>query len=154
MNFPLGNRRGITPIISVILLLMMTIAIAGLAYTWLQGLQTTIEESTENTTTRMLGEMNVELRLDGASGSPISGSGYCNATVYVRNKGTERADNLQLYVNDLMVVGGNITSLSPGSTVSWAYVNSSTLNVTNNTFHKFKIVSDETEASESIKVLC
>lgn len=37
-------RKGITPIIAVVLLLMMTVAAAGLAYTWVIGVQTSIQE--------------------------------------------------------------------------------------------------------------
>lgn len=33
-------RKGITPVIATVLLLMMTVAAAGLAYTWVMGIQT------------------------------------------------------------------------------------------------------------------
>lgn len=41
------ERKGITPIIAVVLLLMMTVASAGLAWAWLQSMQTSTQEKME-----------------------------------------------------------------------------------------------------------
>lgn len=51
------NNRGITPIISVILLLMMTVGIAGFAWVWLQSVTTGIMDTTKNMTDAQLQQM-------------------------------------------------------------------------------------------------
>jgi len=38
------NRKGITPVISVVLLLMMTVAVAGIAWFWITGMTDTLLE--------------------------------------------------------------------------------------------------------------
>ncbi len=52
-----ANRRGITPIISVILLLMMTVGISGAAWYWMQGLTASIMDTTKNMTEKQLAQM-------------------------------------------------------------------------------------------------
>ena len=156
---PTLNRKGITPIISVILLLMMVIAIAGIAYTWLQGMQETIQTSTANSSERLLGEMNVQLRIDGVGvdATVDVGGGICNATVYFRNKGTEKAQNLRLFVDDVYATDATaqVSTLNPGTSAYFNASNSTKLeDITNNSYHKFKVASDETEAEEIAKVLC
>lgn len=37
------NRKGITPVIAIVLLLMMTVAAAGLAYSWIMSMQETAQ---------------------------------------------------------------------------------------------------------------
>jgi len=39
-----SKRKGITPVIAIVLLLMMTVAAAGMAYVWIMGLQEDIQE--------------------------------------------------------------------------------------------------------------
>ncbi len=51
------NTRGITPIISVILLLMMTVAVAGLAWVWLQGMTSSVMDTTGNMTQTQMKQM-------------------------------------------------------------------------------------------------
>ena len=118
----LYNTKGITPIIAVILLLMMTIAIAGLAYSWLQTTQQTIQSSTENTTAALLGSLKVHLKVEGYNITCTQSAGQ-HIRVYGRNAGTEPAKNLQLYVDDALVAGASNTTLNPGTTTSWLISN-------------------------------
>ena len=41
-----SRRKGITPVIAIVLLLMMTVAAAGMAYVWIMSLQEDIAEDT------------------------------------------------------------------------------------------------------------
>ncbi len=50
MYMPIGNgssRHGITPVVSIVLLLMMTVALAGAAYSWFNQIQTDIQTDAE-----------------------------------------------------------------------------------------------------------
>ena len=143
---------------------MMTIAVAGLAYTWLGGLQSSIQTSTENRTTRMLGNLNVDLKLDSAEFSVCDNatneSG--NVSVFFRNSGTEAANNLQLYIGDAFISGATLSSLAAGSSGNFSgnititssplsgLVDKSWVNLTKT----FRIESDETSAEESFKLTC
>jgi len=55
------NSRAITPVISVVLLLMMTVAIAGIAWFWLQGMTERILNATEETAEVQLGQLTFDL---------------------------------------------------------------------------------------------
>lgn len=154
------NRKGITPIIAVILLLMMTIAIAGLAYTWLQRMQTSIQTSSENTTTTLLAGLKVNLKIEGYNTTCYSN--LVQVRIYGRNAGTESAHNVNLYTNDALT---NITpnsSLNPGVTTSWGgNQGSGTILVSGDTCTNwigktktFKLTSDETSAEKSFTLAC
>jgi len=157
------NKRAITPIISIILLLMVTIAIAGLAYTWLQRMQTTIQTTSENTSTRLLEGMNVDLKIDGYSlecNGTINGD--LNLTFYVRNSGTQTANNLQLYVDNVYQPGMSTSSVSTGAKHNFTYIydEEGVLGVAGNctdwenVSRTVTFVSDETTAEKSIEFVC
>ncbi len=163
------NTKGITPIIAVILLLMMTIAIAGLAYTWLQRTQATIQSSTENTTTTLLGGLKVNLKVEGYNSTCVMG-GLAGAPTaadraapnisirfYGRNAGTEPAHNVLLYVDDALLNSSVNSSLNPGVTTSWGpLVVSSNDNCSTwvNKTKVIKIASDESSAEKSFTFTC
>src|SRR3990167_8221256 len=126
------NSKGITPIIAVILLLMMTIAIAGLAYTWLQRTQATIQTSTENTTLTLLAGLKVNLKVEGYNSTCVMGglagvpvandrpNPNVSIRIYGRNAGTEPAHNVLLYVDDSLLPNVTLnSSLNPGVTTNW-----------------------------------
>ncbi|MFO7872649.1 MAG: archaellin/type IV pilin N-terminal domain-containing protein [Candidatus Undinarchaeales archaeon] len=146
----LFNNKGITPVISVILLLMMTISIAGLAYTWLQRTQASIETSTENTTERLLGSLKVQLRVEGYNLGCNAGSS--NLTISVRNAGTEKAKNLQVYIDDAIQTGMTNSSLDPGTIINF----NATVDCTNyvNSTKTIKITSDESTAEKTFSFTC
>src|SRR3989338_7036496 len=159
MDFML-NRKGITPIIAVILLLMMTIAIAGLAYTWLQRTQTTIQTSTENTTSTLLSGLKVNLKVDGYNITCTQTNGK-HIRIYGRNAGTEQAKNLQLYVDDALVSGASNASLNSGVSTTWLLTNQSSGSGGSqacadwiNRTRTIKLSSDEATAEKSFTFLC
>ena len=148
------NSKGITPIIAVILLLMMTIAIAGLAYTWLQRTQTAIQTSTENTTATLLAGLKVTLKVDGFNTTCTASSSVASVRIYGRNAGTEAAKNIQLYVDNALT---NITSnstLSPGVTTSWLVGSGDACSSWINRTRVVKMSSDETSAERSFTFTC
>ena len=152
----ISNRKGITPIISVILLLMMTIAIAGLAYTWLQRMQTSVTNQTEASTTRMLQGMNIQLRVDSVQLWNCSGDD-ANATIYFRNTGGTAANNLQLYVGGKYIVGGNMTKMDAGASENFSYEwvpGLEDVKDWNNTYRAVKIASDEGVFESNWKFIC
>jgi len=154
MKHPLNNK-GITPIISVILLLMMTIAVAGLAYTWLQGLQGSVQTSTENRTEALLGDIHVSLKLDSAELMNCTGN-KANVSVHFRNSGTHAANNVQLFVDNRHINSANKTILAAGATANFTYTDVSGLkNVAwVNTTRTFRIESDEASVENTYGLVC
>ena len=148
------NTKGITPIIAVILLLMMTIAIAGLAYTWLQRTQVAIQSGVENTTTTLLGGLKVNLKVEGYNTTCTAASSVVSVRVYGRNAGTEPAKNLQLYVADGLLSGASNTTLNPGVTTSWLAASGEACSTWINKTRVVKISSDETSAEKSFTFTC
>lgn len=60
----MGSRKGITPVIALVLLLMMTVAAAGMAYVWFMSVQeetqTTVQESLSERTGQMAGAVTID----------------------------------------------------------------------------------------------
>jgi len=136
---------------------MITIAVAGLAYTWLQGLQSSIQTSTENRTGRMIVNLNVELRIDNAElRSCNETDNTANVTVYYRNSGTEAATNVLLFVNDKIISGANDTSLPAGSTANFTGPGIAGLADVSwiNTTRTFRIESDAATVEDSFGLTC
>lgn len=113
------NKKGITPIIAVILLLMMTIAIGGLGYVWIQRLQTSVQTGTENTTTQFTTGAKVQLSIDGYNSTCTAATSLVSVRIYGRNAGTEPAHNIQLYADNALTNITSNSSLNPGVTTSW-----------------------------------
>jgi len=158
MTKTFSNRKGITPIISVILLLMMTIAIAGLAYSWLQKMQTSISISTENKTTELLGGMKMDLKIDGYF---LNCSTASNLTMfYVRNAGADTSTNLRLYVDDQFFTNGtrgtnsSYARIDPGTTITFAVNATDGCHYFNETSRTIKVVSDEASVEKAFVFKC
>jgi len=154
----LQNRKGITPIISVILLLMMTIAIAGLAYSWLQKMQGSIETSTENRTIELLSGLKMDLKIDGYF---LNCSTASNLSIfYVRNAGAGTATNLRIYLDDQFFQNGtsgtnsSYVKLDPGTTITFAVNATDGCHFFNETSRTVKVVSDETSVEKAFVFKC
>lgn len=152
------NKKAITPIISVILLLMMTIAIAGLAYSWLQKMQTSIEVSTENRTAELLGSLQMDLKIDGYYLNCTAGSNL--TTFYVRNAGGNIATNLRIFIDDQYFVNGtsgtnsSIAQLDGGTSKNFAINATGGCGFFNQTSRTVKVVSDETSVEKVFTFKC
>jgi flagellin-like protein len=85
--------RGVSEVIAIILILMITISLAGLAYmfmsTTMSDTTTAASSTVSSTTNTMLKSFRVESIHDN--------------TVYIRNTGTADLYNVSVYVNDTPV---------------------------------------------------
>ncbi len=155
----LKNNKGITPIIAVILLLMMTIAIGGLAYVWIQRLSSTVQSGTENTSTQFLATSKVRLAIDGYNSTCMATAGTTSNNIslrfYGRNAGTEPARNVLLYVDDAL---SNVTvnsSIGAGVATSWGYpFFGDNCSVWVNKTRVIRLASDETSVERSFTFKC
>ena len=99
------NKKGITPIISVILLLMMSVAVAGIAWFWLQSMTQKVMSQTEQGTDTSLKTMAAPLQVYGSSCS-ISAQ---TVSVALYNPGSSSATVTG------MVIGGLVNSTVTGT---------------------------------------
>lgn len=98
-------RKGITPVIAVILLLLITISIVGIAFTFFQ-------RTTEAATTT--GSRQIEQQVS-QIGTQFAIDGVDKNRVYIRNIGTSPLSNLKFYVNNVDVNYTGPASLAPNS---------------------------------------
>ena len=85
-----GNTKGITPIIAIILLMMITIALAGFTYIWLQGVFKTSSNNTKTQLEQQQRSMMKTIRIDSAT----SGTGE----LAIRNTGSESITSNEIAV--------------------------------------------------------
>jgi flagellin-like protein len=122
------GRRGVSPVIATLLLIVIAVAASVLVYMWVVGYATQMRPAAPETTERLMIEAGKLFREAAASDN-------VNATLYVRNVGgspvyiataylltpaydaidvalaTVPGGDSEIYVNH---VGANITSLDPG----------------------------------------
>ncbi|HIJ98903.1 TPA: hypothetical protein H1005_03080, partial [archaeon] len=103
LNFEARHRKGVTPIIAVILLLMMTIAIAGLSYVFIQRYQSNLQSTTENVTKRSEQAFKVNLKVEGYNTTCGNASSWVLVRINVRNSGAEPARNVQLFIDYALI---------------------------------------------------
>jgi len=101
---PIINKRGITPIISVILLLMMTVGIAGFTWVWLQSVTGGIMDTTKNMTDQQLQQMMTRVEfVDYAL--ECNSTHILNITLLMYNQGGTTAD-----LRTVLVDGNKVTA--------------------------------------------
>lgn len=118
--------KGISAVIAVVLILMITIAIAALAYTWFTGVFTsvsgTIGTAAETATQNIAGQ----LTIDAASFAPTNA-----VRIGIRNTGSGDLDlaTLTIYINDISatIPTGNLTvaKLTQGNSTTFTAINTS-----------------------------
>lgn len=86
-------RKGVTPVVAVILLLLITVAIVGFAFTFLQRTVTTAAERGQNQTGELGAAVGESFRIENAAGS----------SVVVRNTGIAALNtaSLSVYINNV-----------------------------------------------------
>jgi flagellin-like protein len=77
-------RKGITPVIAVVLLMLITLSIVGFAYVWFNQTTSDIGSSVTNTTESELAKMNKKIRIESC--------GVSANTVTIRNTGSQSVD--------------------------------------------------------------
>lgn len=91
--------KGQEEIITIILLVMIVLAVASLAYMWITGMFTSLVDFVGNAITQTSGSMATQFRLENAVYDPILNELY----VTVRNVGSQNFDSTRtaFYVNDV-----------------------------------------------------
>ena len=115
------SKKGISPIIAIVLLLMMTIAIGGLAYTFIQRFQTNLETTAENQSSENIKTFKANVKIDGynTSCSGNDSTPWLSIRVAVRNAGTQPVTNAQLIVDDQLIQGASNATLGAGVATSY-----------------------------------
>ncbi len=88
--------KGITPVIALILLLLITISLVGFAFIFFNRLMKSVTESTESEIENQLTMQAKKIKIDNIAKNPS------NTTIYVRNIGTAliNSSELTVYLND------------------------------------------------------
>jgi len=79
------TKKGITPIIAIILLLMMTVAVAGAAFFWLSRIQNQLQGGVESFQGTVLTQ--VAYKVDVVDADWVNASGDENLTIFLQNTG-------------------------------------------------------------------
>ena len=100
--------KGITPIIAIILLLLITISMVGFTFLWFGRLQEQLTSSISNETSQSLREQGTSARIeviDAAPGGGASASNY-SGTFVLRNTGTQvlQLSEVSVFVNSTILV--------------------------------------------------
>ncbi|MEM4714082.1 MAG: archaellin/type IV pilin N-terminal domain-containing protein [Candidatus Nanoarchaeia archaeon] len=82
------NKKGITPIIAIILLLMMTVAVAGAAFFWLSRIQSQLQGGIESYQGTMMTQ--VASKVDVIAANYKNESGQENLTIIFQNTGNTK----------------------------------------------------------------
>ena len=111
------DKKAISPVISIILLVAIAIGIIATAYSWLSGIQRPTQETGSELAGRQTLELAGQLKIES-----IYANTSGNSTIYIRNVGSIYLSNFSLYidgnldktVNIGLEVGelGNITTSS------------------------------------------
>ncbi|OGI12204.1 hypothetical protein A3K64_02635 [Candidatus Micrarchaeota archaeon RBG_16_36_9] len=116
--------KGVSAIIAIVLLVMITISLAGLAWLWIFNLSTVLENTVTNTTRRATENMGMQARIQVARFYPIR---WVNATIL--NTGTVDIDlsKLGIFIDDVLTINyvPNTSKIMPGGM--------ETINITNTT---------------------
>lgn len=110
------QRKGLTPIIAVVLLLLMTVAAAGLAYQFVTGTQSDVQEKVKSNVDSQLSASDYAFIIENVG---KSGTGHA---ITIRNTGKAAitASDLSLYIDGASVAHGLTGSIAAGSTTTTA----------------------------------
>ncbi len=110
------NNRAITPIISVVLLLMMTVGISGFAWVWLQSVTGGIMDTTKNMTDKQIEQMLTSMEI-ADYGVTCNATHVQNVTFLIYNRGSTKIDLRTVLVGGAKVPSGDLAltpALQPG----------------------------------------
>ena len=91
-------RKGITPVISVVLLLMITVALVGFAFVWFQGIWQNVADTTGTGITTQVDIMNTRVAIENINS--------VTNKITIRNTGSVNVatNSLSFYINNEPVV--------------------------------------------------
>jgi flagellin-like protein len=98
-------QKGISPVIATILLLLITVAIVGIGFTFFSRMQQTTQESVEKETQQKTAAMSFTFLIDSISQN----------IVYIRNTGARSITDLSFYADGAPVGYTGPAALEPGS---------------------------------------
>ncbi|NOR85178.1 hypothetical protein GQ473_03595 [archaeon] len=143
-NYIKMNRKGITPIIAIVLLLMMTVAAFGMTFVWVQKTQGEIQQGVSDDITNMMGKNAAQFGIESVyeDGNEIS--------VIIRNTGTYtfvNGDVFNVYVDGQAValtVAALAVDLAPKGTVTFTTtVVTPWANIQDTNTHEIKVISPQ-----------
>lgn len=145
------TKKGITAVVAIVLLLMMTVAAAGLAYMWISSMQTDTQQKTTQQLNAQQQQMQGAFNVESVWGGPAPG----NMVFSVRNTGTTAinfgAPGLKFYVNGVLTATpatlSGVGILEPGR-ASTAAITTTTVFPTAGGAATLKIVSAEGVTAE------
>ncbi len=110
-----SKRKGITPVIAIVLLLMMTVAAAGMAYVWIMSIQEDIAADTERDLANFNKQKNARLSISAV----WNDSG--DISMIIKNAGTyvytaDDVGNIQILVGSEVITPTTCGSLSTQGT--------------------------------------
>ena len=104
--------KGITPIISTILLILITISLAGTAMVFFSKIASTASTSTEAQMNQQLSQERERFHIENAYGDKVD----------IRNKGTGTLTNLTFYVENQRVQVTGPSSVAPGEIATYTII--------------------------------
>ena len=109
--------KGITPVIAIILLLLITISMVGFAFVWFQRVASTATAATD---TQLQNQLNKQGQTISIEGAYCSSGGCATKEVYFRNSGTVAlsSGSIAAFVNNSAAVSGSCpsTTVAAGAT--------------------------------------
>lgn len=149
-------RHGVTPVVSIVLLLMLTVAIAGGAYTWVDGMIQERYQQAQN-------DLNTQLEMKDLQCDATTGE----VDFYIKNTGSTEVSRAQVDVYLYQISDGRLaadasrTGLNPlQPTDSWTSIRSGVAPIdfgpgVMNTNRKYRIEFEFSGASgTSVKDTC
>ncbi len=97
--------KGITPVIAIILLLLITISMVGFAFVFFGRVTSTSGAQIENATQQLVQQ----------AGARFAIEGYDKNHIYIRNTGNVPITSLAFYVENTLVPNAGPASLAPGA---------------------------------------
>ncbi|MEK6887418.1 MAG: type IV pilin [Candidatus Aenigmatarchaeota archaeon] len=96
--------KGITPVIAIILLLLITISMVGFAFVWFQRVAATATSATDTQLQSQLNQQGQQIKIEGASGTTVSFRSNGNAAL--------PAGSVLLFVNGSSSTSGSCPAAS------------------------------------------
>jgi len=146
--------KGISALISVILLLMIVTVLAGLAYVWFTNIFQLLSSSAEQSATGASQTLATQFRIEVAKNITGLPAGTYKVKTTIRNTGTQNIDMTKIagFIDDeikTVELGPSVTTLVPG--------NITTFNVTSTTTYSCTSILKLTGAggvSDSVSITC
>jgi flagellin-like protein len=108
----MSSAKGITPVIAVILLLLITISMVGFAFVWFSRVTLLAQNATETRLGNVINQQEQTVRIDNVAGTEVT----------IRATGAQSipVSGLQVYVNGAQQTCSSWsgTTLAPGSTIT------------------------------------